>query len=216
MYFLKRTLQFIFFFVLMIVTRDTQAQRYGTAVGLRLGNNELHRTIGITAQQRVLKRVTLEGIIQSDFSKNSTVHLMMQRHYPIVSKRLNYYYGAGVSSGWEESFNKDRSTRQIIHTYGNNTTGIDLIGGVELTVASTVFSLDYKPNFNLAGREEFFRSQVGVSARMVLVKSKEQDKRKRQKAKAKKKKQKQKLKNKKNSAKDTPRLKDLFPKRKQH
>ena len=48
-----------------------------------------------------------------------------------------------------------------------------------MTVANTVISLDYKPNMNLSGREEFFRGQVGISARMVLVKSKEQDKKRR-------------------------------------
>ena len=45
-----------------------------------------------------------------------------------------------------------------------------------MTIASTTISIDYMPNFNMAGREEFFRGQVGISARMVLVKGREQDK----------------------------------------
>ncbi|MCL6258140.1 hypothetical protein M3O96_03520 [Aquiflexum sp. TKW24L] len=158
-----------------IFVQDIFAQRYGTAVGLRMGNNSYSRTIGITAQQRVFKHVTLEGIIQSDFDRNTTLHLLIQKHNPIISKRFNYYLGAGLSSGWEESFLKVPETNQIIHTYGNPTTGVDLVGGLEMTLANTVISVDYKPNFNLSGREEFYRSQVGISARMVLVKSKEQD-----------------------------------------
>ncbi len=210
---------FLLLFLLMLFeSLPVHAQRYGTALGIRLGNNDYSRTVGLTAQQRVLKHVTVEGILQSDFNTNTTLHLMLQRHHPIISKRLNYYYGGGISSGWEESFVKDRNSNQILHTYGNNTTGIDLIGGVELTVANTVISLDYKPNFNLSGREEFYRSQVGISARTVLVKSKEQNKKKRQKAKAKKKKQKQKqkLKNKKKGQSSGNPVKDLLNNRKRN
>ncbi|MCH7411169.1 hypothetical protein MM239_17355 [Belliella sp. DSM 111904] len=165
-----------------------QAQRYGTAAGLRLGSNNYSRTVGLTAQQRIFKHVTLEGIVQSDFSRNTTMHLLLEQHKPIISKRFNYYYGLGYSFGWEESQVKNPATMEIITTYGNVTNGIDLIGGVEMTLLNTTISLDYKPNFNMSGRQEFFRGQVGISARTVLVKSKTQNKRKRQRARAKRKK----------------------------
>jgi hypothetical protein len=161
------------------------SQRYGTAVGLRLGNSQLNRTVGITAQQRVLKQVTLEGILQTDFDRNTTFSLLAEKHRPIISKRFNYYYGGGVAFGSEESFIKNPSTKEIIHTYGNSTVGVDLIAGIELTVANAVIALDYKPNINLSGREEFYRGQVGISARAVLVKSKEQKRRQKQRQKAK-------------------------------
>lgn len=164
----------------------TEAQRYGTAVGLRFGNNNLYRTVGLTAQQRITKRLSIEGILQSDFKLNTTFSVLIEKHHPIISKRFNYYYGVGPSFGEEESFVKDPEQKQIVHTYGNSTTGLDLIGGLELTLLNTVISLDYKPNINLVGREEFYRGQVGISARMVLVKSKEQKKRQRKRQKAKK------------------------------
>ncbi len=175
-------LLFIFFITSM---SPLMAQRYGTAVGLRFGNNSLGRTIGITGQQRITQRLTLEGILQSDFSRNSNLSLLIEKHHPVISKRFNYYYGAGISFGKEESFEKMEDSNQIIQTYGNATTGIDLITGFEMTLLNTVLSLDYKPNINIAGREEFFRSQIGISARMVLVKSKEQKKKQRQREKAK-------------------------------
>ncbi|MFD2036145.1 hypothetical protein ACFSKL_15185 [Belliella marina] len=157
-------------------------QRYGTAAGLRLGSNDFGRTVGITAQQRILKHATIEGIIQSDFSRNTTMHLLLEKHKPIISKRFNYYFGLGYSLGWEESRVKNPATMEIITTYGNNTNGVDLIAGLEMTVLNTTISLDYKPNFNMSGREEFYRGQVGISARTVLVKSKVQDKKRRKKA----------------------------------
>jgi hypothetical protein len=183
---MRRNSILILTILLFTTAYQAEAQRYGTAAGIRMGSNDFSRTFGISAQQRVFKHITLEGILQSDFSKNSTAHLLVEVHRPIISKRFNYYYGAGVSTGWEESFVKDKETKQILHTYGNSTSGVDIIAGVEITVANTVISLDYKPNFNLSGREEFVRGQVGISARMVLVKSKEQDKKRRKKARAKK------------------------------
>jgi hypothetical protein len=180
-------LVFIFFITSL---SPLMAQRYGTAMGLRFGNNSFGRTVGITAQQRITERLTLEGILQSDFSRNSNLSLLLEKHHPVISKRFNYYYGAGISFGKEESLIKVEDSKQIIQTYGNATTGIDLITGFEMTLLNTVLSLDYKPNINIAGREDFYRGQIGISARMVLVKSKEQKKRQRQREKAKNSKQK--------------------------
>tara|TARA_R110002020_G_scaffold416295_1_gene625600 strand:- start:1330 stop:1935 length:606 start_codon:yes stop_codon:yes gene_type:complete len=175
----------LLFFLLFASMSISQAQRYGTAVGLRLGNNNQYRTVGFTAQQRISKRVSIEAILQSDFNLNTTFSALVEKHHPIIFKRFNYYYGAGASFGVEESYIKDEESKQVLHTYGNTTVGADLIGGLELTILNTVISVDYKPNINLIGREEFFRGQVGISARMVLVKSKEQKKKQRQRQKAK-------------------------------
>ncbi|MFC5190896.1 hypothetical protein ACFPIK_03900 [Algoriphagus aquatilis] len=175
----------IFFICFLLNGIQVNAQRYGTALGLRLGNSDINRTVGLSLQQRVMERVTIEGILQTDFSRNTTLSVLAQKHHPIISKRFNYYYGGGLSFGNEESFVKNPATKEIIHTYGNATTGVDLIAGVEMTLANAVISLDYKPNINLVGREEFYRGQVGLSVRTVLVKSKEQKKKQRQRQKAK-------------------------------
>lgn len=179
---------FYSFLIVLILQlpNTTFAQRYGTALGLRFGNSEFNRTVGLTIQQRLIDRVTLEGILQSDFSRNTTLSFLAEKHSPIISKRFNYYYGAGIAFGNEESFVKNPSTKEVVHTYGNSTFGVDLIAGVELTVANAVISLDYKPNVNLSGRSEFYRGQVGISARSVLVKSKEQKRKQKLRQKAKK------------------------------
>jgi len=174
----------LFFVFFGLTSVQVSAQRYGTAFGVRLGNSDINRTIGLSLQQRLLEKVTVEGILQTDFSRNTTLSVLAEKHHPIISKRFNYYYGGGLSFGKEESFVKNPSTKEIIHTYGNATTGVDLIAGIEMTLANAVISLDYKPNINLAGREEFYRGQVGISARTVLVKSKEQKKKQRQRQKA--------------------------------
>ena len=174
----KYAFLFLVFFGLNNV--QVSAQRYGTAFGVRLANSDINRTVGLSLQQRVMEKVTLEGILQTDFSRNTTLSVLAEKHHPIISKRFNYYYGGGLSFGKEESFVKNPSTKEIIHTYGNTTAGVDFIAGIEMTLANAVISLDYKPNINLTGREEFYRGQVGISARTVLVKSKEQKKKQRQ------------------------------------
>lgn len=178
-------------FLLLGTSIACMAQSYGTLAGLRLGNNDDFRMIGLTAKHRLAKGLTAEGIIQSDFSSNTTAHLLVARHRPLITKRLNYFYGGGLSLGMEESREKIPETMQIIHTYGNPTFGVDLIGGVEFTVLRLNFSMDYKPNINLTGRGPWYQGQVGVSVRSVLVKGSEQNKRKRQKARAKRQQQKQ-------------------------
>ncbi len=157
-------------------------QSYGTALGLRLANNNSYRMLGLTAQQRIQKGLSVEAILQSDFNVNTTVHALIKKHRPLLSKRLNYYYGAGIALGLEESWKKVPETRTIIQTYGNHTLGVDIIGGVEMTLMGITFSVDYKPNVNLLGREPWYSGQVGISVRSVLVKGSRQNKKRRQKA----------------------------------
>jgi hypothetical protein len=160
-------------------------QSYGTTLGLRFGNNLDHRTMGLTAQHRIVKGLTIEGIVQSDFNNNTTVHALVEKHHRLISKRFNYYYGTGISLGTEESTHRIPATREIITTYGNATIGMDLIFGVEITLLKANISIDYKPNINLVGRNPWYSGQVGISARTVLIKGSTQNKKKRQKMRAK-------------------------------
>ncbi|MBR9777726.1 MAG: hypothetical protein GYB55_22965 [Cytophagales bacterium] len=184
---LKYTLTAVLTLLLLGCYGLTYGQSYGTSAGLRLGNNDQGRMLGFTVQQRLKKGVTLEGIVQSDFSYNTTIHALLERHRPLLSKRLNYYYGAGASVGREESREKVSENMQIIRTYGNNTLGVDFIAGVELTLLGVNFSVDYKPNVNIVGRQPWYSGQVGISVRSVLVKGNKQNKKRRQKTRMKRK-----------------------------
>lgn len=187
----KKNYVFLLIILLTLASNELFAQRYGNAVGVRLGNNQLSRQFGISFQQRLLERTSFEAILQTDFARNSSLSLLLEKHKPIISKRFNYYLGAGIAFGNEESFRKNEIEKEVVQTYGNKTFGIDAIGGVEFTIARTVLSVDYKPNFNLSGREEFYRGQVGFSARTVLTKSKEQKRKQRRRKKGKKQNQKE-------------------------
>ena len=169
------------YILLAMLGGSLMAQSYGWAMGLRLSNDKFKRNIGISSQYRVLKRFTIEGIIQSDFQDNHTLHGMFQWHHPLVSKRLNFYSGAGLSLGFEESREVDPITKNVIITTGNPTLGTDLIAGIEFTLLKYAISLDYKPNFNFVGREPWYIGQTGVSARAVILTGAKQNRKKRQK-----------------------------------
>jgi hypothetical protein len=179
----KSTFTFILLAMVFASLPDlVNGQSYGTSGGLRLANTNQGRMLGLTVQQRLKKGLTIEGILQSDFNVNTTVHAIMQRHRSVISKRLNFYYGAGISMGIEESEERIPERMQIVKTYGNETLGVDLIGGVELTVLGINLSLDYKPNINITGKTPWYSGQVGISARSVLVKGSKQNKKRRKKA----------------------------------
>lgn len=168
----------LFAIVICLTSFTVSAQKYGTTLGLRLGNDR-YRTAGITLEHRLMKKVTFEGILQTDFSRNTTAHGLIKNHIPLITKRLNVYTGAGLSIGNEESIGKNMDTREVVTTYGNATIGADLIAGAELTLLGLNVSVDYKPNINLVGRTNWYQGQIGISVRTILVKDKERRKRKR-------------------------------------
>ncbi|HCX21158.1 MAG: hypothetical protein CMB80_28855 [Flammeovirgaceae bacterium] len=54
--------------------------------------------------------------------------------------------------------------------------------GAELTLLGLNVSLDYKPNINLIGRENWYDGQVGFSVRKVLISYKDLKKKRKKKA----------------------------------
>src|SRR5690606_27094946 len=120
--------------LIAMISQSAMGQSYGTSLGLRFGNQQDFRTVGLSGKHRIQKGWTVEGIVQSDFNYYTTFHALIERHERLISKRFNYYYGTGLSLGQEASTLKDPTTREIISTYGNKTLGVDLILGVELTL----------------------------------------------------------------------------------
>lgn len=137
-------------------------QSYNTAGGVRVGTE-----YGLTFKQRIAKKITLEGIIQKGTVRNETaVTLLAEKHFPVLSRRINFYLGAGVHKGWINNEN-------ILY---DDPVGITGIGGIELTIRRLNFSFDYKPAYNVSGGIDNLYSQTGVSLRYVFVKRKSKTK----------------------------------------
>ncbi|MEZ4776618.1 MAG: hypothetical protein R3D00_25810 [Bacteroidia bacterium] len=171
--------KFLFFVTLTFLSvTGLFAQTYMTTAGIRLGNS-----YGLTVNQRVMKKVTIEGILQNDFKSkqnnfNSTtyLHVLARRHNSILSRRANVYYGAGPHFGFQNGT--------------GGIAGVDAILGAEMTVAGLNISADFKPHLT-SGEGNGFGLNTAVSVRYVFVKDNAVDKWKRNQQKKKKKRQRQ-------------------------
>ena len=136
------------------------AQSYRTAAGVRLGTG-----IGLSIQQKVMDKTTLEGILQSKLKSDElSLTLLLERHHNLLTRRLNFYVGGGVHKSWYTNTGEVTTKEQAA--------GISGIAGVEFTPGRLSVSWDYKPALNVWGGDQFFDSQTAVSLRYVFVKRK--------------------------------------------
>lgn len=138
------------------------AQRYNTAFGVRLGTDW-----GITIQQRIAERTTLEAIVQAGFKRSEAmVTLLGEQHFPFLGRRFNTYIGAGPHIGWRTD---DPGSPEFGADY-KNPLGVTFIGGIELNLFRLNVSWDFKPAINLVGGVKSVYFQSGVSLRYIIFK----------------------------------------------
>ena len=128
------------------------AQKYRTAVGARSGGG----SYGLTVQQLVLPKTTLEGLgMLSPRERSAT--LLAERHFGILGPSLNYYFGAGAHFGR--------------HREDGTFWGFDGIVGVEYKVAffPVVVALDFKPTVEF-GSADWNRFPTAFSVRYIILK----------------------------------------------
>jgi len=140
--------------LLLALSRPAAAQKYITAAGVRLGGGNY----GLTVQQLVAPRVTIEGIAGLG-SREYSGTVLGEYHFGILGPSLNYYFGAGGHLG----HNKDTG----------GFSGLDGIVGVEYKVAflPIALSFDFKPSLEFGG-DDYARFPTAFSIRYVLIKRK--------------------------------------------
>ncbi|MBI5916517.1 MAG: hypothetical protein HY842_14160 [Bacteroidetes bacterium] len=154
--------------LLVFSTTLLSGQSYLTSGGIRLGTDW-----GLTLQQRVLEHVTVEGILQSSFQREEfMVTGLAERHYPVVFKGLNLYFGGGLHKGWNNQPANFENPDGVEDPFG-----VTFIGGAELSLGRINISYDYKPAVNLSGGDRTFYMQTGLSVRYVLISNKDLKKR---------------------------------------
>ncbi|WP_299990174.1 hypothetical protein [uncultured Pontibacter sp.] len=150
----------IFITILLVAGAATasQAQKYRTAAGIRLGGDQF----GATVQQRIAEKTTLEGIALVG-SREYSGTLLYQRHWPMLGKRFNYYLGGGGHIGNL----KDQGVF----------TGLDAIVGVEYKINGLpiLLSADVKPALHF-NHEDWVNLATGISIRYVIVPEKKEKK----------------------------------------
>jgi len=130
-----------------------QAQKYSTAAGLRVDGNLL----GITVKQRVFRTIALEGMITGNDTQTRGT-LLLENHYPLAGKGLNFYIGGGGHIGGVDELGP--------------VMGLDAIMGAELKIPllRLVVSADVKPAYNFTYEEKPLEYSTAISVRYVLGK----------------------------------------------
>ncbi len=181
---MKRNILIVVFSLLAYLVVD--AQTYNNAIGLRVGEG-----IGLTFQQRVGNKFTLEGILKNQFKKeNLKLTVLGRQHFPILFKRFNVYTGGGLHHTWYTG-----NDPEIIAQ--GNPYGVTLVGGAEISFGRFNVSYDYQPAFNVSGGDKAITHDTAISLRYIITKRPtklDKWKKERKKKKEKKKKEKEKKK----------------------
>lgn len=147
----------------VVLTLPVGAQSYDFAVGMRVGTEW-----GATAQLRlpqVHKNFVVEGILQSTIGRDEgSFTLLAKQHRPLISRRLNLFYGGGGHGGWSNEVDGESG-----RTF-NGPVGLTGIVGLEATVGRFNLSYDYKPAINVSGGQNVIDTHTAVSVRYVIAK----------------------------------------------
>jgi hypothetical protein len=146
-------------FLFLLLSLSVSAQKYRTAIGARIGRDNF----GVSLQQKILERSTLEGIFAVG-SRDVTGTALFERHFPLLGKSFNYYLGAGAHVG---------SLKDHGAFFGG-----DVILGTELKLPlfPLLLSFDVKPAMHV-NHEDWFDFASGFTLRYILVKEKKEKKR---------------------------------------
>ncbi|GAA5037546.1 hypothetical protein GCM10011506_34000 [Marivirga lumbricoides] len=140
------------FILFQFSTLSVHSQKYGTAVGIRFGDNQF----GVSVRQQFYKRFTGEALLEVS-ANEFTATILPKYHLPILGKGLNFYVGAGAHLG-------------TLKDYGA-TVGVDLMAGIEMKVPAlpVTVSADFKPAYHFR-HEDWFDFPVAVSVHYIISK----------------------------------------------
>lgn len=154
-------LKYLLVILSFIFISQVNGQSYDTALGIRLGED-----YGATLQQRITKKMTLQGLYYGGFNEeNVYANLLLQRHFPIFTRKTNIFIGAGVGSHWIYD-----ETNEV---FGQQQFTIPAVIGLEISFGRLNISGDIMPHYVFDdGKPKSFSSVAGLSVRYILIKKK--------------------------------------------
>lgn len=135
------------------------SQKYNTVAGIRIADD-----FGISFAQRFANKNTVELHIQpGTFAGRQMTALLVRQHYPLITKRLNFFMGAGVYSRSTPSVNID-------DVQNLKSKGIAFTFGAEFSIGNLNISADYLPlvTFHKDDSNQRFYTTSGFSLRYIL------------------------------------------------
>ncbi len=160
-YKIMRTTILLVLFLSMNLTHIS-SQMYNTIGGIRLGDD-----FGLTVSQRIANKTTLDAIYQSGtFAGNEMISLTARQHYPLLTKRFNFFLGGGAAHRITHNSFADAPASKIHNTH------LAFTIGAEMTLGHLNISADYMPMVsisNYSSRQRFYANS-GISLKYVFIK----------------------------------------------
>lgn len=143
----------------------TQGNAYKTALGVRLSSSNAMQNNSISIKQFVNDNVAIEGLFT--FGDPLALGILVEKHKPLSSEGLTYFYGAG---GYI-SFIKKVNTTTLKSTTEPNFGAQGVIGlDYKFNNVPLNISLDWKPELNIVSDINFEPAAIGFSARFTFGK----------------------------------------------
>ena len=147
----------MFMFVLSLTSFG---QKYNTLAGIRIGDD-----FGISFAQRIASKTTMELNLQpGTFAGRQLSTILVKQHYPLLSKRINFFMGGGLYARKTPANDTDTP-------HSESSVGLALSFGAEITFGKLSIATDYLPlvTFNKNENNQRFHTTSGLSLRYVLV-----------------------------------------------
>lgn len=145
------------------------SQSYRTAAGFRIGKD-----IGLSISQRIVPQKTIDLYHEPGlFTDRNKTGLMFKQHYPILTKRLNFFGGIGLYYQSLSLLSKIDEPAPSI-----NSSGVMLAGGIDFTVGKLNLGFDIMPEVRLFGNNNTSRiaSSSAITFRYVIIPQKSKSK----------------------------------------
>jgi len=151
----------IFICFIIVLSSHVYTQKYNTIGGIRIADD-----FGISFAQRIANKSTIELNIQpGTFAGRQINSVFLKQHYPLLTKRFNFFMGAGAYSRKIPSANIDDP--QI-----TTSKGLAFTFGAELSLGNLSISTDYLPlvTFNKNDSNQRFYTTTSFSLRYIFIK----------------------------------------------
>lgn len=162
----------VIIFLTIFLSGQLFSQKYNTLAGIRIGDD-----FGITGTQRIGNKATLNLIVQpGTFAGNEMMVITANKHYSLLTKRLNFFMGAGYYNRHSSYNNLPPLITDKPVSYHSK--GLALTFGGEVTLGRLSVAADYVPLVNFGGNDDprRFITSSGLSLRYVIVPQKSKKK----------------------------------------
>jgi hypothetical protein len=138
--------------VLMFMTSSLHAQSYKMGLGIRFSSPDAAVNTSATFKYFLNEKTAIEAMLS--FGDPYAVGVLWEKHHPLLSTGIDWYAGGGGYVGFS----------------GDQRAGFQGVLGLDYKIPSLPinFSVDWKPELNLATAFFFEPAAVGLSARFTI------------------------------------------------